>query len=98
MASQPRLKDSLRDLTDRIVASYREAGPAKQPGESSLPSYQAVIEIAQDLKEVLFPGFQSRRNVQLGNVACHVGGLIDSLCGRLVEQIACALQCRHEQR
>ncbi|MEX2287304.1 MAG: serine acetyltransferase [Planctomycetaceae bacterium] len=98
MVTHPRLKDLLPELTDQIVASYSEVGTIKHLGESPLPSYQAVIEIAQDLKEVIFPEYQARQSVHPGNVADHVGNLVDGLYDRLVEQITRALRYQNDLR
>ena len=94
MASDFRRKEQLPDLTDRIVESYRQIGKINHLGHCPLPSSEAVVEIAQDLKEIIFPGYQRRQNLHLGNVTYHVGDLIDSLHDRLTQQVARAL--RHE--
>lgn len=94
MATDFRRKESLTDLTDRIVASYQDINTINHLGHCPLPSMDAVIEIAQDLKEVLYPGYRRRQNLHLGNVTYYVGDLIDSLHDRLTQQIARAL--RHD--
>jgi serine O-acetyltransferase len=65
-------------------------------GHCPLPSVDAVIEIATDVKEILYPGYRKRQNLHFGNVTYHVGDLIDSLHDRLTQQIARAL--RHDFR
>ncbi len=94
MATDFRRKESLTELTDQIVASYHEIGSINHLGHCPLPSVDAVIEIAQDLKELLYPGYRRRQNLHLGNVNYFVGDLIDSLHDRLTQQIARAL--RHD--
>src|SRR3954452_14767475 len=94
MATDIRLKESLPALTERIVATYEECGGIHHLGHSPLPSYREVVEILADLREILFPGFGRRQNLQLGNVGYHVGDLIDGLHDRLTQQIARAL--RHD--
>jgi len=74
-----RLRDALPDLTGRIVATYKGCGSINHLGHSSLPSYREVVEILGDLREILFPGFGRRQNLHMGNVAYHVGDLIDGL-------------------
>ena len=59
-----------------------------------LPSYREVVDILADLREILYPGYGRRQNLHLGNVAYHVGDLIDSLHDRLTQQIARAF--RHD--
>jgi len=96
MATDIRLKERLPDLTDRIVDSYHECCGIHHLGHCPLPSFDAVVSIAQDLKEILYPGYQKRQNLHMGNVVYHVGDLIDSLHDRLTQQLARAL--RHDFR
>jgi serine O-acetyltransferase len=92
MATDVRLKESLPELTDRIVATYEECGGINHLGHSPLPSYREVVEILGDLREILYPGFGRRQNLHMGNVGYHVGDLIDSLHDRLTQQIARAFR------
>lgn len=94
MATDFRRKEQLPELTDRIVGSYHEIGTIHHLGHCPLPSTDAVVQIAEDLKEVIFPGYRRRQNLHMGNVTYHVGDLIDSLHDRLTQQIARAL--RHD--
>jgi serine O-acetyltransferase len=94
MATDTRLKEALPELTERIVQTYTDIAQINHLGHSSLPSPDAVVEIIEDLKEVLYPGYGRRQNLHLGNVAYHVGDLIDGLHDKLTSQFARAL--RHE--
>lgn len=96
MATDIRLKERLPELTDRIVETYQEMDTIHHLGHCPLPSVDAVIEIATDVKEILYPGYRKRQNLHFGNVTYHVGDLIDSLHDRLTQQIARAL--RHDFR
>ncbi|MBN2475779.1 MAG: serine acetyltransferase [Pirellulales bacterium] len=93
MATDIRLKESLPELTDRIVATYHEVGTTHHLGHCPLPNYEAVIAATEDLKEILYPGYRRRDRLHLANVAYHVGDLIDRLHDRLTTQIARA--CCH---
>jgi len=92
MATDFRLKEQLPDLTDRLVESYREIGTINHLGHCPLPSSEAVVEIARDLKEIIFPGYRRRQNLHMGNVMYHVGDLIDGLHDKLTQQVARALR------
>ena len=94
MATDFRLKEQLPELTDRIVASYQDIPSLHHLGHCPLPSNQAVVEIACDLKQVLYPGYRGRQSLHWGNVTYHVGDLIDSLHDRLTQQFARAM--RHD--
>lgn len=96
MATDIRLKDLLPELTDRIVDTYHEISTTNHLGHCPLPSVDSVVEIAESLKEILYPGYRKRQNLHFGNVTYHVGDLIDALHDRLTQQIARAL--RHDFR
>ena len=96
MASDNRLKDRLPELTDRIVDTYQEIETINHLGHCPLPSVESVIEIAEDLKEIIYPGYCKRQNLHLGNFTYHIGDLIDSLHDRLTQQLARAF--RHDFR
>ena len=96
MASDFRLKEQLPNLTDRIVKTYSEVGTINHLGHCPLPQYEAVVSILNDLKEVLYPGYQRREGLHIGNVTYHTGDLIDGLHDKLTTQIGRALQ--HEAR
>lgn len=96
MASDLRLKELLPDLTDRIVETYHDIQTIHHLGHCPLPSVDVVIDICQDLKEILYPGYRKRQSLHFGNVTYHVGDLIDSLHDRLTQQITRAL--RHDYR
>ena len=98
MATDFRQKERLPELTDRIVETYHEIGTIHHLGHCPLPSQDAVIEAAQELKDVIFPGYSRRQNLHLGNVTYHVGNIIDSLHDILTLQIGRALRHQHVQR
>nr|MBC8289878.1 serine acetyltransferase [Planctomycetota bacterium] len=92
MATDLSLRARIPQLTERIVDSYRDLGTINHLGHCPLPSTTAVIEIAQHLKEIIFPGYRRRQNLNLDNVVYYVGDLIDSLHDSLTEQISRALR------
>jgi serine O-acetyltransferase len=94
MASDVRLKEQLPELTKRIVETYTSVGKINHLGHVPLPNYEAVVDIVDDLREILYPGYRRREGLHLANVAFHVGDLIDRLHDKLTTQIARAL--RHE--
>ena len=96
MASDFRTKEQLPALTNEIVATYSNVGTINHLGHCPLPKYEEIILAAEDLKEVIYPGYRRREGLHIGNVTYHVGDLIDGLHDRLTTQIARAL--RHEIR
>src|SRR5437763_11333300 len=95
MATDIRLKETLPEITEAIVATYTECSRTSHLGHKPLPSREAVVEVLCDLLDILYPGYWRRQNLHLGNVEYHVGDLIDGLHDKLTQQIARAL--RHEQ-
>ena len=94
MATDFRLKETLPEITEAIVASYHETCRTTHLGHKPLPSREAVAEILCDLLDILYPGYWRRQNLHLGNVEYHVGDLIDGLHDKLTVQIVRAM--RHE--
>lgn len=94
MATDIRLKENLPTLTERIVDTYAEVGGISHLGHCPLPNYDTIVSAAEDLREVLYPGYRRRDGLHLGNVGYHVGDLIDRLHDTLTVQIGRAL--RHE--
>src|SRR5262252_8366118 len=95
MATDFRLKETLPEITEAIVATYTECSRTSHLGHKPLPSREVVGEIIQNLLDILYPGYWRRQNLHMGNVEYHVGDLIDGLHDKLTQQIARAL--RHEQ-
>jgi serine O-acetyltransferase len=91
MASDFRLKESLPELTNRIVQSYTYDNRIHHLGHCPLPKYEVIIQIIEDLKDLIYPGFRRREGLHIGNVAYHVGNLVDTLHDKLTTQIARAL-------
>ena len=91
MASDFRLKEQLPRLTDAILRTYSKHDRINHLGHCPLPKYDVVVDILEDIKDILYPGFRRREGLHAGNVAYHVGDLVDRLHDRLTTQIARAL-------
>ena len=97
MATDFRLKETLPEITEAVVASYHEAALTTHLGHKPLPSREVVAEILCDLLDLLYPGYWRRQNLHLGNVEYHVGDLIDGLHDKLTIQIARAMRHEYDQ-
>lgn len=89
--STDNFKENLPLLTERIVDTYAEVGSISHLGHCPLPNYDTVIAAAEDLREILYPGYRRRDGLHLGNVTYHIGDLIDRLYDTLGIQIGRAL-------
>ncbi len=96
MASDFRLKEQLPNLNGCDCGDVYQQDRINHLGHCPLPKYEVVINILEDLKDILYPGFRRREGLHIGNVTYHVGNLIDGLHDKLTQQIARALQ--HEDR
>jgi serine O-acetyltransferase len=94
MATDIRLKEGLSEITEALVATYTECRLINHLGHKPLPSREIVADIVADFLDILYPGFQRRQNLHIGNVEYHVGDVVDRLHDNLTQQIARAL--RHE--
>ena len=88
MATNFQLKENLPELTERIVETYHKLGTINHLGHCPLPSYETIVKVTEDLKEILYPGYLRRGGLHLGNVSYHVGDLVDRLHDKLMMQIA----------
>ena len=78
---------TLSQITERLLNSYRGDRTINQPGHHRLPSTEAVIELVQDLKELLFPGYRRRQNLRPDNAVWQIGELAHGLFCKLSRQI-----------
>ena len=77
-------KSQLPNITEQIVASYKVGGSTHHLDHCPLPRYSSVVEVIEDLKEILYPGYRNRDCLRSSNVIYHVGGIVDRLYERLV--------------
>ncbi len=91
MATDIRLKETLPEITEALVATYTECSRLNHLGHKPLPSRDAVVEILTDLIDIIYPGFARRQNLHMGNVEYHVGDIVDGLHDKLTQQITDAL-------
>lgn len=98
MATDLNRKEELPELTARIVESYKQIPTMNHLGHCPLPSTEAIIEMAQKLKEILYPGYRRRQNLHLGNVMYHVGDLVDSLHDSMTQQFSRAFRSEYQER
>ncbi len=79
MASDFRLKEQLPNLTAAIVATYTKQDRINHLGHCPLPKYEVVVNILEDLKDILYPGFRRREGLHIGNVTYHVA-ILSTAC------------------
>ena len=77
-------KSHLPGITEQIVASYKEGGTTHHLDHCPLPSYTLVVDVLEDLKEILYPGYRNRDCLYSSSVVYYIGGIIDRLHDNLV--------------
>jgi serine O-acetyltransferase len=85
-------RSALSELTSRIVDNYRELPIIQHLERPPLPSPRAVADIAQDLEQLIFPGYEPPPGLNWTSITGHVTARLESLESRLAEQIARALE------
>jgi serine O-acetyltransferase len=81
------LQDNLSQLTEAVLDSYSEHGPMQRIGETFLPSRSRIVEIIDEVRQLLFPGFFGHKQLTAQNVRYHVGNLLGRLGWDLTDQI-----------
>jgi len=83
-------------ITHEILTSYATFDSTQRIGESFLPSRQKIVDILDQIRQLLFPGFFGLKGLSQENIKFHVGNLIARLAEALGEQIFHCL-CYAEQ-
>lgn len=74
-----------------LVESYRKTEKITNIEKKRFPSRAKVIEITEELRELLFPGYLGRTNLCWFNAEYFVGDKLDYLFGELSREIAFSL-------
>ncbi len=87
---------SLKDITGRLVDSYRQSGGVNHVGGVSLPSRPAVARILIEIEELCFPGFILDTCLNDENIELVTGARVATVASALTEQIALGLGAQTE--
>ena len=88
---------TLKDITARIVQSYRDGGGINHVGGRSLPSRAAIARISHELEELCFPGFSSEERLTDDTVDLITGNRVVFLASALEEQLTLDLAFQRDQ-
>lgn len=90
------MESELDKLTQQILDSYAADERTQRIGERALPSRGRIVEIAGEIREVLFPGYSGDRELTAENVRYHLGDVLVRLKADLADQINhCLCTARH---
>jgi serine O-acetyltransferase len=90
--------DRLSVQTERMVDSYCDLEIIGHLDRRPLPGIESVVEIARELKHLLFPGFHQRRMLREADAIDFAATRLLSLHERLTELVACTLCYADEAR
>jgi serine O-acetyltransferase len=86
----------ITELTQTLLASYRRHGGINHLDGTNLPSKAAVAEITLDLLRLVFPGFFDDHVVHSSELQAETALRLDSIAGRLEDEIYKSLRCSAE--
>jgi len=87
MPSVPGREENIPEIIGEIVATYDRVSKINHLGTRSLPSREAVSEIIEGLREILYPGYFGRRHFTRQNIRYHIGDRVYQVYRLLTEQI-----------
>jgi serine O-acetyltransferase len=86
---RPPVEDDFSGVVKALssLANGSSAGGRKRSHDQALPSKQAICEIVEALRSVLFPGYFGFSELKEESLRFHVGSTLDHIRGELQEQI-----------
>jgi serine O-acetyltransferase len=82
-----RVKLTVTQLTEQLIASYARVGGINRLDETNLPSKTAITQISEDLLRLLFPGFFTENPIHSYEIKTETANLMDLVEGRLQDEI-----------
>lgn len=89
-----KFQDNLSSLVSAIASGNREHIYSTQGATGQLPNHEEIIEITRLLRELLFPGYLGKRNIDDKSIEYHIGDLLITINEKLRDQIAIVLRSR----
>ena len=93
-------RDQVREVTRELLQTFGTLQPKLEHlAPTPLPGKSSIIQIADDLLEVIYPGYFGRKYVEVSNIEYHIGDLTDSIYARLTQEIYRSIrpQCRRKE-
>ena len=89
-----RVNVTVTQLTDQLLASYARVGGINHLDGKNLPGKAVICSITMDLLRLLFPGFFHDRVIHSSELKVETAALMDSVLGRLEDEINKSLEYR----
>jgi serine O-acetyltransferase len=87
-----RVKKTVTQLTDALIASYARVGGINHLDGVNLPSKSGIAQITCELLRLLFPGFFDEQSIHSSEIKMETANLMDSVQGRLEDEIYKSLE------
>jgi serine O-acetyltransferase len=85
-------------LVQAIVSSYNDSPATRHIDAGHLPNRNAVIELTELVRELLFPGYFGKQNLTTRTLEYHVGELVSTIREKLYEQVKNAIRHQAQRR
>jgi len=85
------VKPTVTQIADQLILSYARAGGINHIDGKNLPSKTTIASITIDLLRLVFPGFFDDRIIHSSELKVEMVSLVDSVSGRLEDEISKAL-------
>jgi len=89
-------RSQLPPIIDEIIKNCREDQTLTHFDTAMIPSKESVIEILEDLRDILFPGYFRKQEIDVYSLSFHIGNGVNRVFQKLAAQIARSI--RHECR
>ncbi len=88
------LRGKLPEIVEEVYVSYQNTPKIRNIGESPLPNKANIINIVEEIREILFPGYYGITDLCWENVRYFIGSKIDEIFVNLSTEISRSF--RHE--
>lgn len=89
--------EALPDIVNAITHNYKDSDLLLGKSDKQLPSRSIIIDIINDLRQLLFPGYFGSEHVDINNAEYYTGHLLSNLHCKMKKQIALALAYDREE-
>ena len=83
---------TITQLTERLVASYAQAGGINHLDGKNLPSKRAIALITVDLLRLLFPGFFDEKLLHSSEIKAETASLLEAVLRSLEDEVCKSLE------
>lgn len=90
------LDHSLNSLVEGILDSYDKYPLIRNIDSSNRINRAIVLDILENLRKIIFPGYFETRNLKQDSLSYHVGEILEDIHYNLIKQTIRALQHREE--